>query len=57
MVENSFTERRVVASKACLPTSLTNGVHLDVLYLKAKGKLTRSYSTNLHILIIASRQN
>ena len=37
-------------SKACLPTSFTNGVHLDLMDLKAKGKLTRINSTNLHII-------
>ena len=61
MVEHSLALmqriRKVVASKACLPTSFTNGVHLDLMDLKAKGNLTRIDSINIHIMIIASRQN
>ena len=38
-------------------TLFTNGVHLDLMDLKAKGKLTRINSTNLLIMIIVSRQN
>ena len=61
MVEHSLALmeriRKVVVSKACLPTSLTNGVHLDIRDLKAKEKLTRIHSTSLHIIIICYRQN
>ena len=32
---------RKVESKACLSTSFTNGINLDLMDLKAKGKLTR----------------
>ena len=44
--------RKLVVSKARLPTSFTNGIHLDIMVLKA-----RIHSTNLDIMIIAYRQN
>ena len=53
MVEDSLAImkliRNVFVSLACLPTSFTNSGHMDLMDLKAKGKLTRNDSTNLHI--------
>ena len=46
MVEHSLALmeriRKVVESKACLPTSFTNGVNLNHMDLKANGKLPQS---------------
>ena len=47
--------KKVVVSMPRLPTSFSNGIHLDLLDLKAEGKLSRIHSTILHIFMVVGR--